>query len=77
MTFLARLRPLGLIATLAVLAPIGAAAQATGSITGMVTTRNLQPLSGAQVYVPGTGLGGLTNAQGRFLIPNVPTRSAI
>ena len=50
-----------------------AAAQATGTIRGRVTTATtLQPLPGTQISIPGTGRGTLTNAQGEFLIPGVP-----
>ena len=72
MTFFARIRLLGLLAIFWVGMPLAAGAQASGSITGTVTSSNLRPLAGAQVYIPGSGLGGLTNAQGRFLIPNAP-----
>jgi TonB-linked SusC/RagA family outer membrane protein len=72
MTIFARPRLLRLLTMLALLVPVGLRAQAAGSLTGMVTNRNLQPLGGVQVYIPGSGLGGLSNAQGRFLIPNVP-----
>ncbi|HEX7049337.1 MAG TPA: SusC/RagA family TonB-linked outer membrane protein [Longimicrobiales bacterium] len=48
-------------------------AQATGTIRGQVidgVTR--RPLGGAQVVVEGTQLGGLANANGEFVIVNVP-----
>ena len=48
-------------------------AQATGTIRGAVTSANgMRPLAGAQVSIPGTGLGTLTNASGQFLLINVP-----
>lgn len=48
-------------------------AQETGRITGQVTAaQTMRPLDGAQVSVEGIGMGGLANAQGRFLILNVP-----
>jgi TonB-dependent starch-binding outer membrane protein SusC len=48
-------------------------AQQTGTIRGKVTAgATLQPLAGAQVSVPGTGRGSLTNASGDFLIVGVP-----
>lgn len=54
-------------------APAGAAAQATGSIAGeVVSAETGSPLAGAQVYIPGTRLGGLTGANGRFLLLEVP-----
>ena len=44
-----------------------------GSLTGLVTDGGSgRPLSAAQVFIEGTGLGGLTNASGRYLIINVP-----
>ena len=50
-----------------------ASAQATGTIVGQVTdAMSGRPLMDAQVYVPGTGLGVLTNASGRFTLLNVP-----
>ncbi|MEJ2538525.1 MAG: SusC/RagA family TonB-linked outer membrane protein [Gemmatimonadota bacterium] len=49
------------------------AAQATGSIRATVTDAvTARPLTGAQVSVEGTGLGGLANANGQVLILNVP-----
>lgn len=48
-------------------------AQAQGSIRGAVTDAvTLRPLTGVQVFVAGSGLGTLTNAQGEYLIVNVP-----
>jgi TonB-linked SusC/RagA family outer membrane protein len=59
-------------ALLALLLPGMAAAQA-GSIAVKVTNRATgQPISGVQVFVEGRSLGGVTNAQGVFLIANVP-----
>ncbi len=55
------------------LAPTLASAQQTGTVQGRVVDQNSgQPLSSAQISVEGTGVGGLTNAQGRFLLLNVP-----
>ena len=45
-------------------------AQATGSIRGKVTAAGAQPLSGAQVSVPGTGRAAVTNQSGEFVIDN-------
>src|SRR5690606_37002892 len=51
-----------------------AAAQQTGTVTGQVVRQgDLNALSGVQVAIDGTGLGGLTNNSGRFLITNVPS----
>lgn len=66
---------LGLAAMLAfTVAPSGLAAQANlGRVTGQVTDEGTgQPLASTNVAIPGTGLGALTNAEGRFLIQNVP-----
>lgn len=51
--------------------PALAAAQ-TGSVTGRVVGEDGSPLSGAQVSIQGTGIGGLTNARGAFLLLRVP-----
>lgn len=49
------------------------ALQAQGTVTGTVTEQgSMRPLDAVQVYVPGTSIGTLTNAAGRFLIVNVP-----
>jgi TonB-linked SusC/RagA family outer membrane protein len=46
----------------------------TGQITGLVQDRSTgQPLVGAQVYLDGTAIGGVTQDNGRYLIANVPT----
>lgn len=50
----------------------GLAAQ-TGTVTGSVATATEgRALSSAQVFIEALDLGGLTNANGRFLIQNVP-----
>jgi outer membrane receptor protein involved in Fe transport len=55
------------------LASAPGSAWAQGSLTGLVTdAASGRPLSSAQVFIDGTGLGGLTNASGRYLIVNVP-----
>ena len=49
------------------------AAQNTGTVTGLVRDAvTLSPLAGAQVSIGDTGLGGLVNNVGRFLVLNVP-----
>ena len=49
------------------------AAQGTGTITGQVVdAANGSPLVGVQMVVQGTNIGTLTNANGRYLITNVP-----
>lgn len=48
-------------------------AQERGRIAGQVVDESTgQPLVGAQVFVGGTGLGAITNQDGRYLISNVP-----
>ena len=50
----------------------GLAAQ-TGTVTGQVVdARTRGPISSAQVSIASLGAGSLTQANGRFLIPNVP-----
>ncbi|MDH3272312.1 MAG: TonB-dependent receptor, partial [Gemmatimonadota bacterium] len=52
---------------------VGATAQNTGTVTGLVRDAvSLAPLAGAQVSIEGTGIGGLANNVGRFLLLNVP-----
>ena len=49
------------------------AAAQTGAITGTITSAQTgEPLSAAQVSIEGTGLGTLTQANGKFLILRVP-----
>ncbi|HSJ07867.1 MAG TPA: SusC/RagA family TonB-linked outer membrane protein [Longimicrobiales bacterium] len=48
-------------------------AQGTGAVQGtVVEATSRQPLSGVQVIVVGTTIGGVTNDDGRFLLLNVP-----
>jgi len=43
-----------------------------GTIAGRVTdARSGQPVVGAQVFIPGTGIGGLTDRDGRYALVNV------
>jgi TonB-dependent starch-binding outer membrane protein SusC len=73
------MRMLGSLGTLCLFlvlwAPAPALAQATGTVSGVVTSQVGQPVSGANVVVVGTQRGTLTNAEGRFIIPNVPAGS--
>ena len=47
--------------------------QQTGTVTGTVmNAMNMQPLSGAQISIDGTTRGALSNADGRFVVLNVP-----
>jgi outer membrane receptor protein involved in Fe transport len=56
-----------------VLEALAPAAPVVGSIVGQVlNATSARPLSSAQVFIVGTGLGGLTNATGRYVILNVP-----
>ena len=46
----------------------------TGSVTGtLINGESGEPLGNVQISIEGTGLGSLSNNQGRFLILNVPT----
>lgn len=43
------------------------------AVSGQVRTAGtLRPLAGAQVSIPGTGIGALTNASGRYRLEDVP-----
>lgn len=58
------------------IAAAGVSAQATGTVTGLVRdATTLEPLAGAQVSIEGTGIGGLVNNVGRYLLLNVPAGS--
>ena len=73
MTF-ARWTGVALSALVAAALTLSPAAAQTGSITGtIIDATNGAPINGAQISVEGTSIGGLSNAQGRFLILNVPT----
>lgn len=65
-----------LLATLAIaglLTPIDLASQQTGTVSGVVQARTTsQPIGTAQVVVTEHELGVLTDADGRFRIPDVP-----
>ena len=43
-----------------------------GRISGTVSDPAGTPLPGVQVYIPGLQIGGLSRANGRYLILNVP-----
>jgi TonB-linked SusC/RagA family outer membrane protein len=47
-------------------------AQTTGTVTGQVTDPTQRPVEGAQVFVAGLNQGGLTRANGRYIILNLP-----
>lgn len=48
-------------------------AQQTGSIAGRITAdATMQPVASAQVFIEGLQLGALSNADGRYIILNVP-----
>lgn len=62
-----------LIALLVAATPLLAQGQ-EGAVTGQVTAaRTQQPLEGAQVFVEGTQIGGLTGTNGRYRLEGVPT----
>jgi TonB-dependent SusC/RagA subfamily outer membrane receptor len=51
------------------------AAQATGTIEGRVTEQGSgRPLPGAQVFIAGTTIGGVTNDRGEYRITSAPAR---
>ena len=58
-------------------APSLVAAQETGTIGGRVVEATTQrPLAGAQIFVPGTQVGTLSGADGRYLLTGVPVGQA-
>ncbi|HEY7235673.1 MAG TPA: carboxypeptidase regulatory-like domain-containing protein, partial [Gemmatimonadaceae bacterium] len=54
------------------LLPLTVAAQATGRITGRITTDAGQPVPTAQVVLQSTTLRALADTGGRYVIANVP-----
>ncbi len=61
---------------LVLFAPMALAAQATGIIDGRITDQTTgRPIESAQVFVEGTTLGAMTNAQGAYRITGVPARA--
>ncbi|MGH7679815.1 MAG: SusC/RagA family TonB-linked outer membrane protein [Gemmatimonadaceae bacterium] len=72
------LRALQVIVALALpcVAPMAAAQDVqTGAVTGQVSDTRSTPLANATVRVDGTRLGGVTDADGRYRIVNVPAGS--
>ncbi len=68
-----RMAALVLLGSLASGIPGDLLAQTTGTVAGRVRdAASMRPLSDAQVFIPGTGLGTLSNAEGAFIIRNVP-----
>ena len=64
--------PIAFLAMALLTAPSLLRAQ-TGSVTGVITDAGtLGPLDAVQVSIVGQGIGGTTNAEGRYLIPGVP-----
>jgi TonB-dependent SusC/RagA subfamily outer membrane receptor len=60
-------------AAVAILAPPPAAAQTAGTIAGtVVDASTMRPVNGAQIAVDGSERGTLSDARGRFIIPNLP-----
>ncbi len=57
----------------AALVPGAVVAQQVGTVLGQVTTDTGEPLPGTQVTIVGTSIGVLTNPEGRFVLPNVPS----
>ena len=62
---------LALALTALLAAPATLAAQATGQITGIVTSETGQALSGASVSIVGTASGALSGEDGRYTISGV------
>ncbi|MEJ2539264.1 MAG: TonB-dependent receptor plug domain-containing protein, partial [Gemmatimonadota bacterium] len=73
-TVFERLSGAALAVLMAMAVTAAPSAAQTGAVTGaVVDATSGSPINGAQVSIEGTTLGGLSNAQGRYLILNVPT----
>ncbi|HJU75847.1 MAG TPA: SusC/RagA family TonB-linked outer membrane protein [Gemmatimonadaceae bacterium] len=71
-----RFRRFVVVAIAAIAPPLAADAQNTGSIRGRITENVGQRAIGdVQVLVAGTGSGAITNANGEYVIANVPAGS--
>ncbi len=60
---------------LALLTPQVATAGTTGKISGRIVDKAKQPLPGANIVIVGARLGAASDAEGRFVIVNVPAGS--
>ena len=61
------------VLALAAMIPTSVSAQATGTVTGVITNAvNGQTVVGAQISIVGTSLGTLSNNVGRYILLNVP-----
>jgi TonB-linked SusC/RagA family outer membrane protein len=71
------MRRVSMLCLLGVLfAPLPMLAQAPGRIIGTVTdASSARPLSGVTVNIPGTSIGSLTGADGRYILTGVPAGS--
>ena len=62
----------------ALVLPSEGIAQERATLTGQVQDdATNEPLSNVQIFVQGTSLGTLTNAQGRYTLVNVPTGTQV
>ena len=65
--------PRALVFLALLLVPSVLSAQQSGRITGrVVNAATNRPLAGVQVFIPPTGIGNLTDQDGRYLLLNVP-----
>ena len=64
-----RLLPYALVAALMLIVPSVGAQQITGRVIDQQTG---QPIAAVQVFIPDTGLGALSQQNGRYLLLNVP-----
>ena len=66
-------RDLGALAAAILIAAPGLVAQQGGTITGRVTDGNTGlPIGAVQVFIQALDLGGLSQANGRYLLQNIP-----
>jgi len=71
-----RFIPLLALSLTVLLSGAASAQQPTGTVRGrIVASKTLRPIVGAQVSIPGTGRGNVANADGNFILLNVPAGS--
>lgn len=59
----------------AVLQSVAAFAQQTKSVAGLILDEKSEPVIGASIIAPGTGIGSVTNIDGKFTLKGIPANT--